>query len=143
MEPAPVEEPAPTPEAVAPEAHREEGVTPATLAELAQDDETATTEEGEELPSVDIDEEGLVDETPELAPTHEFIPKAEDFGEASREEALTEAAAPAAAEQLSRAEVEELARETIEKIAWEVVPKLAETILREEIDKLVKEKLSS
>jgi CheY-like chemotaxis protein len=100
-------------------------------------------ETAEELPAVDIDEEGIEAEkeqqTIELAPAHEFIPPAEKI---STEEVPTrEIKAASVMTALSREEIMQLAREIIEKAVWEVVPQLAETILREEIDKLVEEKL--
>lgn len=98
----------------------------------------------EELPAVDIDEEGIEaqekdQQTIELAPAHEFIPPAEKI---STEELPTkEIKAAPIVSALSREEIMQLAREIIEKAVWEVVPQLAEAILREEIDKLVEEKL--
>jgi hypothetical protein len=108
-------------------------------AEPAEEEEKPA-EEGIELPSVDIDDEGLVDEPPQLAPMHEFIPKPEEVGEPPKlsDETPTREVEPP----VSKKEVEDMARDIIEKVVWEVVPQLAETILREEIEKLVKEKLS-
>lgn len=103
-------------------------------------EEEKPVEEGIELPSVDIDDEGLVDEPPKLAPMHEFIPKPDEVGEPpkSADETPTREVEPP----VSKGEIEDMARDIIEKVVWEVVPQLAETILREEIEKLVKEKLS-
>ncbi|HUU03885.1 MAG TPA: response regulator [Myxococcota bacterium] len=115
-----------------------------TLAELAQQTPTAEPIDEEELPSVEIDEEGLVDEgstedTIELAPVHEFIPKAEPAERGSQPVA---GPGDIAASSIPREEIESMAREIIEKVVWEIVPKLAETILKEEIEKLVKDKLA-
>jgi CheY-like chemotaxis protein len=119
LEPAPAEEEAP-------------------VEDVSED--TKPMEEAIELPSVDIDDEGLVDEPPKLAPMHEFIPKPEEVGEPPKaeDETPTREVEPP----VSKKEVEDMARDIIEKVVWEVVPQLAETILREEIEKLVKEKLS-
>jgi hypothetical protein len=128
------------------------------MAEMAQ--ETVTEPPAEEaaepmdMPSVDIDDEGMQESGPELAPMHEFIPQADQVGEPTRdlgaekpapvelEDEPASAEEPAAAPGLERDELERIARETIEKVVWEIVPQLAETILREEIEKLVQEKLS-
>jgi len=115
-----------------------------TLAELAQQTPSAEPIEEEELPSVEIDEEGLVDEgspedTIELAPVHEFIPKAGPAEKVSRPVAGPEVIV---APSIPREELESMAKEIIEKVVWEIVPELAETILKEEIEKLVKDKLA-
>jgi hypothetical protein len=69
-----------------------------------------------------------VEEAPELAPMHAFVPpasatghQAADGGEAALRDALSKAS-----------------REVIERVVWEVVPELAETIIRENLDRLVK-----
>ena len=122
----------------------------ASLAELAQEPGAPGPEEIGDLPSVDIDAEGMADQPTELAPMHEFIPKPEAIGHPiaapkppvrPAPEPARERLAPTAAPALSREELQAIARETIEKVAWEIVPQLAETILREEIEKLVQEKL--
>ncbi|MBW1871675.1 MAG: response regulator [Deltaproteobacteria bacterium] len=124
-----------------------------TLAELANQTSTAEPAEDVELPSVDIDDEGLVDDAtdakPELAPIHEFIPKPDEVGE-TQSDTTSDQAAPSedvdfgeeAAQSLPKDRLEAIAKEAIEKVVWEIVPQLAETILREEIEKLVKEKLT-
>lgn len=131
---------------------------PGTLADLTE--AAAPPADGAEMPAVDIDEEGMTEEPPPLAPMHEFIPppsvghvkespKEEKAPARFEEEIATQpprpaapVAAPAAVSSLPPEELQKLAREAIEKAVWEIVPQLAETILREEIEKLVQKKLA-
>jgi len=100
-------------------------------------DPVAAEELAEGSLPIDLEEEPA-GKGPELAPMHEFIPKADEFGAPPKELEEARAEAPA----LDEENLERIARKTIEKIAWEIVPQLAETILREEIEKLVKQKLA-
>jgi CheY-like chemotaxis protein len=146
LEPEPEPPPPPPPSAFTPTEPEPPplDLEPAPAEDVSDDtkpaEEKKPVEEAIELPSVDIDDEGLVDEPPKLAPMHEFIPKPDEVGEAPKDadETPTREVEPP----VSKQEVEDMARDIIEKVVWEVVPQLAETILREEIEKLVKEKLS-
>ncbi len=120
--------------------------------DLAPESPQDTTDSLDDLPAVDIDESGLSDEAPELAPMHDFIPNANEVGEPVKDLG-PEKPEPIDIENqedkdeskgasLPKQDLERIAREVMEKIAWEIVPQLAETIIREEIEKLVQEKLS-
>jgi hypothetical protein len=104
---------------------------------------------------VDISTDDLgsdIEQKPELAPMHEFIPKTREIAKpVSAEPEITETLASdrpdLEGEQkttttLPKSDLERIAREAIEKAIWEIVPQLAETLLREEIEKLVNEKLA-